>query len=146
MSNPQTLSELSNKIDDLTMLVENLISVVREIRDGKRSLPAQETAASQQTINLAQPEHIDPDPGSVVIKFGKHKGERLDRIPDGYLIWILQKDWNYIDGHRMYPDDAHLLNAARTLWHQRQGTLIDPLRDTRTQPHKPAPKSNDIPF
>lgn len=86
------------------------------------SLTATATTATPDTLPLPAIEIADA--GSVQVHFGKNKGTPLSALSDKQLLWYgterpaqLRKD-----GTPFAPRDAdvRLLNACRTLWHQRK--------------------------
>ena len=86
------------------------------------SLTATATTATPDTLPLPTIEIVDA--GSVQIHFGKNAGTPISSLTDKQLLWYgadrpasLKKD-----GTPFAPREAdvQLLNACRTLWHQRK--------------------------
>ena len=84
--------------------------------------PATATTATPNTLPLPAVEIVDA--GSVQVHFGKNAGTPLSALSDKQLLWYgsdrpaqLMKD-----GTPFAPREAdvQLLNACRTLWHQRK--------------------------
>lgn len=55
--------------------------------------------------------------GNSLMSFGKHSGEQMKRIPDEYLLWLLEQDW--ISNHKKlyrylkYEEDGIRANVQR---------------------------------
>jgi hypothetical protein len=144
------LEAINDKLDDVLEELAGLKAVIREIHGTKPlpppttlNSPMQPESDSAATINLPQPDRIDRNAAAYVLKFGKHKGLKLADVPHGYLYWLVTKTWNKVpDGDRLYPEDQHCLNAARTLWHERQRTLQTPeQRSAQPDIREPAKRS-----
>ena len=105
------------------MLTE--LRAIRAALEAKpRATPAPATTATATPYTLPLPAIEIADAGSVQIHFGKNAGTPLSSLTDKQLLWYgsdrpasLKKD-----GTPFAPRDAdvQLLNACRTLWHQRK--------------------------
>ena len=89
-----------------------------------RATPAPATTATATPNTLPKPDVEIDDAGSVQIHFGKNAGTPIASLSDKQLLWYgadrpaqLKKD-----GTPFAPREAdvQLLNACRTLWHQRK--------------------------
>ena len=89
-----------------------------------RATPAPATASTATPDTLPLPAIEIADAGSVQIHFGKNAGTPISSLTDKQLLWYgadrpasLKKD-----GTPFAPREAdvQLLNACRTLWHQRK--------------------------
>ena len=113
------------------MTTEQHLELLTELRAIRAALEAKpRTAQSTATTPTATPNTLPlpaiaiADAGSVQIHFGKNTGTPLSALSDKQLLWYgterpaqLKKD-----GTPFAPREAdvQLLNACRTLWHQRK--------------------------
>ena len=114
------------------MTNEQLDEILTELRAIRAALekpkpmlsltPATATTATPDTLPLPTIEIVDA--GSVQVHFGKNAGTPISALSDKQLLWYgadrpasLKKD-----GTPFAPREAdvQLLNACRTLWHQRK--------------------------
>ena len=84
--------------------------------------PATATTATPDTLPLPTIEIVDA--GSVQVHFGKNAGTPISALNDKQLLWYgadrpaqLRKDGTPFPPREA---DVQLLNACRTLWHQRK--------------------------
>ena len=84
--------------------------------------PATATTATPDTLPLPTIEIVDA--GSVQVHFGKNAGTPISALSDKQLLWYgadrpaqLRKDGTPFPPREA---DVQLLNACRTLWHQRK--------------------------
>lgn len=106
-----------------------LLTELRAIRAALEAKPRAATPAPATTItatpnSLPKPDVEIADAGSVQVHFGKNAGTPISALNDKQLLWYgsdrpaqLKKD-----GTPFAPREAdvQLLNACRTLWHQRK--------------------------
>ena len=73
------------------------------------------------------PTEVVPDAGDVQVHFGKNKGVALSSLGDRSVAWYAQEPEPRIGNNgKPFPpraEDVLLRNAARTLIHQKRGTL-----------------------
>ena len=106
--------------------------------------PATATTATPDTLPLPTIEIVDA--GSVLVHFGKNTGVPISQLTDKQLLWYgterpaqLRKDGTPFPPREA---DVQLLNACRTLWHQRKsGAPI-----TLTSQPAAADDGENIPF
>ena len=86
------------------------------------SLTTTATTATPDTLPLPTIEIVDA--GSVLVHFGKNTGVPISQLTDKQLLWYgterpaqLRKDGTPFPPREA---DVQLLNACRTLWHQRK--------------------------
>ena len=110
-------------------LLTDIITELRAIRAAleakpRSATPAQVTTATATPNSLPKPDVEIADAGSVQVHFGKNAGTPISALNDKQLLWYgadrpasLKKD-----GTPFAPREAdvQLLNACRTLWHQRK--------------------------
>lgn len=89
-----------------------------------RSTPAPATTATATPNTLPLPAVEIVDAGSVQVHFGKNAGTPISSLTDKQLLWYgadrpaqLRKDGTPFPPREA---DVQLLNACRTLWHQRK--------------------------
>jgi hypothetical protein len=113
------------------MTTEQHLELLIELRAIRAALEAKpRTAQSTATAPTATPDTLPPpaveimNAGDVQIHFGKNAGTPISSLSDKQLLWYgterpaqLKKD-----GTPFAPREAdvQLLNACRTLWHQRK--------------------------
>jgi hypothetical protein len=107
--------------------------------------PATTSTATPDTLPLPAVEIVDA--GSVQVHFGKNAGTPLSALSDKQLLWYgsdrpaqLMKDGTPFPPREA---DVQLLNACRTLWHQRKSGA--PITLT-SQPATTADDGENLPF
>jgi hypothetical protein len=89
--------------------------------------PAKPATTSPKTDEVPMPTEVVPDAGSVQVHFGKNKGVALSTLGDRSVAWYAQEPEPRLrnDGTPFPPraEDVLLRNAARTLIHEKRGTL-----------------------
>jgi hypothetical protein len=87
--------------------------------------PAKPAAARSEEVPL--PTEVIEDAGNVQVHFGKNKGVALSSLGDRSVAWYAQEPEPRIGNNGKpfppRPEDVLLRNAARTLIHQKRGTL-----------------------
>lgn len=108
----------------LTEILTELRAIRAALEAKPRATPAPVTTATATPDTLPLPAIEIVDAGSVQVHFGKNAGTPLSALSDKQLLWYgsdrpaqLKKD-----GTPFAPRDAdvQLLNACRTVWHQRK--------------------------
>jgi len=133
------------------MTTEQLTELLTELRAIRAALEAKpRTAQASAIATTATPDTLPlpaisiADAGSVQVHFGKNKGTPLSALSDKQLLWYgtdrpaqLKKD-----GTPFAPREAdvQLLNACRTLWHQRKSGAPIVLAS------QPADDGENVPF
>jgi len=83
--------------------------------------------AAPRSDEVPMPAEIIEDAGSVQVHFGKNKGVALSSLGDRSVAWYAQEAEPRIGNNGKpfppRPEDVLLRNAARTLIHQKRGTL-----------------------
>lgn len=131
MSETVTLESLNAKLDDVLNALDNVVSVLAQLaKPGK--LPPGPVAAHKPradrnvTIATPQPENVIANAGEVVIHFGISKGLTIAKADEKEQLAYFITRWTprskRHDGS-LWPDDQLLLDAVRTYWHEKQGTL-----------------------
>jgi hypothetical protein len=104
--------------------------------------PAKPIATSPKSDDVPMPTEIIEDAGNVQVHFGKNKGIALSTLGDRSVAWYAQEPEPRIGNNgKPFPpraEDVLLRNAARTLIHQKRGTL-----PAVTAP-KPIPADHDV--
>ena len=89
--------------------------------------PAKPATTSPKTDEVPMPTEVVPDAGNVQVHFGKNKGVALSSLGDRSVAWYAQEPEPRIGNNgKPFPpraEDVLLRNAARTLIHQKRGTL-----------------------
>jgi len=90
--------------------------------------PAAKPASSfPKSDEIPMPTEIIDDAGSVQVHFGKNKGVALSALGERSVAWYAQEAEPRIGNNgKPFPpraEDVLLRNAARTLIHQKRGTL-----------------------
>ena len=87
--------------------------------------PAKPVAPRSEEVPL--PAEIIPNAGEVQVHFGKNKGVALSSLGDRSVAWYAQEPEPRIGNNGKpfppRPEDVLLRNAARTIIHQKRGTL-----------------------
>ena len=114
------------------MTTEQFTEILTELRAIRAALekpkpmlsltPATTATATPNTLPLPAVEIVDA--GSVQVHFGKNAGTPISSLTDKQLLWYgadrpaqLRKDGTPFPPREV---DVQLLNACRTLWHQRK--------------------------
>ena len=89
--------------------------------------PAKTAPTPPKTDEVPLPTEIVPDAGNVQVHFGKNKGVALSTLGDRSVAWYAQEPEPRLGNNgKPFPprvEDVLLRNAARTLIHQKRGTL-----------------------
>jgi len=99
-----------------------------EARPFASGAPAAKPApTSTKTDEVPMPTEVIPNAGDVQVHFGKNKGVALSSLGDRSVAWYAQEPEPRLDSSgKPFPpraEDVLLRNAARTLIHQKRGTL-----------------------
>ena len=99
-----------------------------EARPFASGAPAAKPAPSfPKSDEVPMPTEIIADAGSVQVHFGKNKGVALSSLGDRSVAWYAQDPEPRIGNNGKpfppRPEDVLLRNAARTLIHQKRGTI-----------------------
>lgn len=99
-----------------------------EARPFASGAPAAKPAPSfPKSDEVPMPTEIIADAGSVQVHFGKNKGVALSTLGERSVAWYAQEPEPRIGNNGKpfppRPEDVLLRNAARTLIHQKRGTL-----------------------
>lgn len=99
-----------------------------EARPFASGAPAAKPApTSTKTDEVPLPAEIIPNAGEVQVHFGKNKGVALSSLGDRSVAWYAQEPEPRLGNNGKpfppRPEDVLLRNAARTLIHQKRGTL-----------------------
>jgi len=139
------------------MTTEQFTEILTELRAIRAALekPKPMLSLTATTATTATPDTLPlpaveiADAGSVQVHFGKNAGTPISALSDKQLLWYgsdrpaqLKKD-----GTPFAPREAdvHLLNACRTLWHQRKnGAPIAPI--TLTSQPAATDDGENVPF
>ena len=110
-------------------LLTEILTELRAIRSAleakpRAATPAPATTATATPDTLPLPTIEIADAGSVQVHFGKNTGVPISQLTDKQLLWYgterpaqLRKDGTPFPPREV---DVQLLNACRTLWHQRK--------------------------
>ena len=97
-----------------------------EARPFASGAPAAKPAAPRSE-EVPMPTEIIADAGSVQVHFGKNKGVALSSLSERSVAWYAQEPEPRIGNNGKpfppRPEDVLLRNAARTLIHQKRGTI-----------------------
>jgi hypothetical protein len=89
--------------------------------------PAKPASSITKTDEVPMPTEVVPDAGNVQVHFGKNKGVALSTLGDRSVAWYAQEPEPRLDkSGKPFPpraEDVLLRNAARTIIHQKRGTL-----------------------
>jgi len=101
--------------------------------------------ASPRSDEVPLPAEIIPNAGEVQVHFGKNKGVALSSLGDRSVAWYAQEAEPRIGNNGKpfppRPEDVLLRNAARTLIHQKRGTL-----PSAAVPTAPSVNEEHVPF
>ena len=99
-----------------------------EARPYASGAPAAKPASSfPKSDEVPMPTEVIDDAGNVQVHFGKNKGVALSSLGDRSVAWYAQEAEPRIGNNGKpfppRPEDVLLRNAARTLIHQKRGTI-----------------------
>jgi len=99
-----------------------------EARPYASGAPAAKPASSfPKSDEVPMPTEIIADAGSVQVHFGKNKGVALSSLGERSVAWYAQEPEPRIGNNGKpfppRPEDVLLRNAARTIIHQKRGTI-----------------------
>lgn len=99
-----------------------------EARPYASGAPAAKPASSfPKSDEVPMPTEVIEDAGSVQVHFGKNKGVALSSLGERSVAWYAQEAEPRIGNNGKpfppRPEDVLLRNAARTLIHQKRGTI-----------------------
>jgi hypothetical protein len=137
----------------LDATLNDLLTELRAIRAALETRPpvapravATAATAPKGDAVIPQPAEIVPNAGDVTVHFGKNSGVALKDLTERSLSWYAEEQPPKLrdDGtpFLLRPADLALKNAARTLWHERNGTLAG----TTATPAAPRPETPPIPY
>lgn len=116
--------------DQLKLIHAELIRIreALEARPYAANAPTHKAVATQsKTDEIPLPTEVIADAGSVQVHFGKNKGVALSQLGDRSVAWYAQEPEPRLDNSgKPFPprsEDVLLRNAARTIIHQKRGTL-----------------------
>ena len=117
-----------------------------EARPYASGAPAAKPASSfPKSDEIPMPTEIIEDAGNVQVHFGKNKGVALSSLGDRSLAWYAQEPEPRLGNNGKpfppRPEDVLLRNAARTLIHQKRGTL-----PSAAVPTAPSVNEEHVPF
>ena len=117
-----------------------------EARPYASGAPAAKPASSfPKSDEVPMPTEIIDDAGNVQVHFGKNKGVALSSLGDRSVAWYAQEAEPRIGNNGKpfppRPEDVLLRNAARTLIHQKRGTL-----PSAAVPTAPSVNEEHVPF
>lgn len=126
--NTQLLSAIKSldlSIRELTEAVKT--SPQRPAPSSSYAPPKASQSTSKPSEEIPQPSEIIADAGDVQVHFGKNNGVALSQLAERSLSWYAQEQEPRLNsrGEPFPPREIEvtLRNAARTLWHQKKGTL-----------------------
>ena len=115
-----------------------------EARPYATGAPAAKPAAPRSD-EVPMPAEIIDDAGNVQVHFGKNKGVALSTLSERSVAWYAQEAEPRIGNNGKpfppRPEDVLLRNAARTLIHQKRGTL-----PSAAVPTAPSVNEEHVPF
>jgi len=98
-----------------------------EARPYASGAPAAKPAAAPRSDEVPMPTEIIDDAGNVQVHFGKNKGVALSALGERSVAWYAQEAEPRIGNNGKpfppRPEDVLLRNAARTIIHQKRGTI-----------------------
>jgi len=107
--------------------------------------PAAKPAAAPRSDEVPMPTEIIDDAGNVQVHFGKNKGVALSALGERSVAWYAQEAEPRIGNNGKpfppRPEDVLLRNAARTIIHQKRGTL-----PSAAVPTAPSVNEEHVPF
>jgi len=100
--------------------------------------------ATPRSEEVPMPTEIIADAGNVQVHFGKNKGVTLSSLSERSVAWYAQEPEPRIGNNGKpfppRPEDVLLRNAARTLIHQKRGTILSA---AAPQPNAPVASIDD---
>ena len=114
------------------MTTEQFTEILIELRAIRAALekPKPMLSLTATTATTATPDTLPlpaieiADAGSVQVHFGKNTGVPISQLTDKQLLWYgTEREPQLMKDGTPFPPrqaDVHLLNACRTLWHQRK--------------------------
>lgn len=122
------------------------------IREALEARPAAGAPAANPSAprsdEVPLPTEVIDDAGNVPVHFGKNKGVTLSTLSDRSVAWYAQEAETRVGNNGKpfppRPEDVLLRNAARTLIHQKRGTL--PSAAVSSAPVATAVNEERIPF
>ena len=116
--------------DQLKLIHAELVRIreALEARPYAAGAPGAKPASSfAKSDEVPMPTEVIANPGDVHVHFGKNKGVALSSLGDRSVAWYAQEPEPRLDSSgKPFPpraEDVLLRNAARTLIHQKRGTL-----------------------
>jgi hypothetical protein len=107
--------------------------------------PAKPASSFPKSDEVPLPAEIIEDAGSVQVHFGKNKGVALSSLSERSVAWYAQEPEPRLgDNGKPFPqrpEDVLLRNAARTIIHQKRGTL-----PSAAVPAAPSVNEEHVPF
>ncbi len=162
---PATEPAMSNDSAPILLRIYEELAAIRELLARAPAAPSHapassysggQSSASGQSEPPRQPTALLPNPGAVLIPFGKNKDRPLSELSERSLEWYASEQPPKLknDGTPFTPRPADIAfkNAARQLFHQQRGTLAGSLNPTERQTSTPAPSGagaaseENIPF
>lgn len=135
----------------LDLIHEELIRIreALEARPFAAGAPAAKPApTSTKTDEVPLPTEVIADAGNVQVHFGKNKGVALSSLGDRSVAWYAQEPEPRLGNNGKpfppRPEDVLLRNAARTIIHQKRGTL--PSAAVPTAPVATSVNEEHVPF
>jgi hypothetical protein len=110
--------------------------------------PTKPASSFAKTDEVPMPTEVIPNAGDVQVHFGKNKGVALSSLGDRSVAWYAQEPEPRLDSSgKPFPpraEDVQLRNAARTIIHQKRGTL--PSAAVPTAPVATSVNEEHVPF
>ena len=112
----------NEQLDEILIELRAIRAALEKPKPMLSLTPATAITATPDTLPLPTIEIVDA--GSVLVHFGKNTGVPISQLTDKQLLWYgterpaqLRKDGTPFPPREA---DVQLLNACRTLWHQRK--------------------------
>ena len=112
----------NEQLDEILIELRAIRAALEKPKPMLSLTPATATTATPNTLPLPAIEIVDA--GSVQVHFGKNAGTPISALSDKQLLWYgadrpaqLRKDGTPFPPREA---DVQLINACRTLWHQRK--------------------------
>lgn len=146
MTDTEKISVIADQVADLIGISNQILARLEKLE----GTPAKSKPFSDEPV--PQPERVIDSAANVEIHFGKNQGTPLGRLSDNQLSFYAAK-WTLREKRNggCWDNDLLLLDAARTLWHEKKGTLkfsTGPKAESQEQ-KAPAPQENldeEVPF